>query len=63
MSERDPQVPETVEGEPVVDVQPATDPLTSNEIREAQETEPLTAEELREADEREQMGKEPDESS
>jgi len=39
MSERDPQIPDTVEGEPVVDVEPATDPLTPEELREAQERE------------------------
>jgi hypothetical protein len=39
MSERQPDVPDTVEGEPVVDVQPATDPLTPDELREAQERE------------------------
>jgi hypothetical protein len=39
ISERDPQIPDTVEGEPVVDVEPATDPLTPDELREAQERE------------------------
>jgi hypothetical protein len=39
MSERDPQIPHTLEGEPVVDVEPATDPLTPEELREAQERE------------------------
>jgi hypothetical protein len=39
MSERDPQIPDTVEGEPIVDVEPATDPLTPEELREAQERE------------------------
>jgi hypothetical protein len=39
MSERDPQIPETVEGEPVVDVEPASDPLTPDELREAQKRE------------------------
>jgi hypothetical protein len=37
MSEREPQVPDNVEGEPVVDVQEATDPLTPEEVREAQQ--------------------------
>ncbi|HZD72889.1 MAG TPA: hypothetical protein VE776_03210 [Actinomycetota bacterium] len=37
MSERDPKIPDTVEGEPVVDVEPATEPLTPDEIRDAQE--------------------------
>ena len=37
MSERDPEIPDTVEGEPVADVEPATEPLTPEEIREAQE--------------------------
>jgi hypothetical protein len=36
MSERDPQIPDTVEGEPVVGVEPATEPLTPEEVREAQ---------------------------
>jgi hypothetical protein len=49
MSERMPDVPETVEGEPVVDVEPATNPLTPDELREAQE--------------KEQKGEEPDEDS
>jgi hypothetical protein len=39
MSERDPQIPETVEGEPVVDVEPASDPLTPDELREVQKRE------------------------
>ena len=38
MSEQEAQVPDQVEGEPVVEVQEATDPLTANEVREAQET-------------------------
>jgi hypothetical protein len=38
MSEQEPQVPEQVEGEPVVEVQEATDPLTPEEVREAQQT-------------------------
>jgi hypothetical protein len=37
VSERDPEIPDTVEGEPVADVEPATEPLTPEEIREAQE--------------------------
>jgi hypothetical protein len=36
MSERDPQIPDTVEGDPVVGVEPATEPLTPEEVREAQ---------------------------
>jgi hypothetical protein len=38
MSEQEAQVPDQVEGEPVVEVQEATDPLTADEVREAQET-------------------------
>ena len=38
MSEQDAQVPDQVEGEPVVEVKEATDPLTPEEVREAQET-------------------------
>jgi hypothetical protein len=37
VSEQEPQVPDQVEGEPVVEVQEATEPLTSDEVREAQE--------------------------
>jgi hypothetical protein len=37
MSEQEPQLPDQVEGEPVVEVQDATDPLTPEEVREAQE--------------------------
>jgi hypothetical protein len=37
MSEQEAQVPEQVEGEPVVEVQEATEPLTADEVREAQE--------------------------
>jgi hypothetical protein len=37
MSEQNPQIPDEVEGEPVVDVEPATEPLTPEEVREAQE--------------------------
>jgi hypothetical protein len=38
MSEQEAQLPEQVDGEPVVEVQEATDPLTPEEVREAQET-------------------------
>ena len=34
MSEQEAQVPDQVEGEPVVEVQEATDPLTPEEVRE-----------------------------
>ena len=37
MSEQEAQVPDQVEGEPVVEVQEATDLLTPEEVREAQE--------------------------
>ena len=37
MSEQEAQLPEQVDGEPVVEVQEATDPLTPDEVREAQE--------------------------
>jgi hypothetical protein len=37
MSEQEAQVPDQVEGEPVVEVQEATNPLTPEEVREAQE--------------------------
>ena len=37
MSEQQPEVPDQVEGEPVVEVQEATDPLTPEEVREAQD--------------------------
>jgi hypothetical protein len=37
MSEQEAQLPEQVDGEPVVEVQEATDPLTPEEVREAQE--------------------------
>jgi hypothetical protein len=37
MSEQEAQVPDQVEGEPVAEVQEATDPLTPEEVREAQE--------------------------
>ena len=39
MSQQEPELPETIDGEPVVEVQEATDPLTPEEIREAQEEE------------------------
>ena len=38
MSEQEAQVPDQVEGDPVVEVQEATDPLTPEEVREAQES-------------------------
>ena len=38
MSEQEAQAPDQVEGEPVVEVQEATDPLTAEEVREAQES-------------------------
>jgi hypothetical protein len=37
MSEQETQVPDQVEGDPVVEVQEATDTLTPEEVREAQE--------------------------
>jgi hypothetical protein len=37
MSEQEAQVPDQVEGEPVAEVQEATNPLTADEVREAQE--------------------------
>src|SRR5215211_1622087 len=37
MSEQEAQVPDQVEGDPVVEVQEATDTLTPEEVREAQE--------------------------
>jgi hypothetical protein len=37
MSEQEGQVPDQVEGEQVVEVQEATDPLTPEDVREAQE--------------------------
>ena len=37
MSEQEAQVPDQVEGDPVVEVQEATDTLTPDEVREAQE--------------------------
>ena len=37
MSQQEPQVPEQVEGDPVVEVQEASEPLTPEEVKEAQE--------------------------
>ena len=37
MSEQQPQVPDQVDGEPVAEVREATEPLTAEEVREAQE--------------------------
>ena len=37
MSEQEAQLPDQVEGEPVVEVQEASEPLTAEEVREAQE--------------------------
>jgi hypothetical protein len=39
MSEKYPEIPDTIDGEPVVEVQEATDPLTPEEIEAAQEEE------------------------
>jgi hypothetical protein len=44
MSDQQPQVPDQVEGETVVEVQEATDTLTPEEIREAQEEDQAGAE-------------------
>jgi hypothetical protein len=38
MSEQEAQLPDQVDGEPVVEVQEATETLTPEEVREAQET-------------------------
>ena len=38
MSEQEAQLPDQVDGEPVVEVQEATDTLTPEEVREAQES-------------------------
>jgi hypothetical protein len=38
MSEQEAQLPDQVDGEPVVEVQEATETLTPDEVREAQET-------------------------
>lgn len=37
MSQQEPQVPDQVDGDPVVDVQEASEPLTPEEVKEAQE--------------------------
>jgi hypothetical protein len=37
MSQQEPQVPDQVDGDPVVDVQEASQPLTPEEVKEAQE--------------------------
>ena len=37
MSEQEAQLPDQVDGEPVVEVQEATETLTPDEVREAQE--------------------------
>ena len=37
MSQQEPELPEQVDGDPVVDVQDATRPLTPEEVKEAQE--------------------------
>ena len=37
MSQQEPDAPEQVEGDPVVDVQEASEPLTPEEVKEAQE--------------------------
>jgi hypothetical protein len=37
MSQQEPEVPEQVEGDPVVEVQEASEPLTPEEVQEAQE--------------------------
>jgi hypothetical protein len=58
VSERQTEFPDTAEGEPVVDTKPATDPLTPDEVRQAQKKDQLTAEGLREAEEQEK-GQEP----
>ena len=39
MSRRPQEVPDTIEGEPVVEVEEATEPLTLDELRAAQEQE------------------------
>jgi hypothetical protein len=39
MSKRPQVVPDTIEGEPVVEVEEATEPLTADELRAAQELE------------------------
>jgi hypothetical protein len=37
MSQQEPEVPDQVDGDPVVDVQEASQPLTPEEVKEAQE--------------------------
>ena len=37
MSQQEPEVPEQVDGDPVVDVQEASQPLTPHEVKQAQE--------------------------
>jgi hypothetical protein len=37
MSQQEPEVPEQVDGDPVVEVEEASEPLTPEEVREAQE--------------------------
>jgi hypothetical protein len=37
MSQQEPEVPEQVDGDPVVDVQEASQPLTPDEVKQAQE--------------------------
>ena len=37
MSQQEPDAPSSVEGDPVVEVQPATEPLTPDEVKEAQQ--------------------------
>jgi hypothetical protein len=37
MSQQEPQVPGEIEGDPVVEVQDAREPLTPEEVKEAQE--------------------------
>ena len=37
MSQQEPEVPDQVDGDPVVDVQEASEPLTPEEVKEAQE--------------------------
>jgi hypothetical protein len=37
MSQQEPEVPDQIDGDPVVDVQEASEPLTTEEVKEAQE--------------------------
>jgi hypothetical protein len=37
MSQQEPDAPEQIDGDPVVDVQEASEPLTPEEVKEAQE--------------------------